>query len=265
MTDIEVAPVRRKGRYSLDRGVVVLVAMAVVIGIALLKPWSVAPAISPGPAVAGNEAAPTRTALRSTDPTAPVPRVPGHSLQAHAPSTTAWPIDTQSPISLVEARRRAMDGTRYPVRSALLATSSDTQRVRFRDSVPSVTEFGYCDSGALFESPVHRLALITSSMPVTGHDLVRVFESGAPVSIPVGSLETAPDGFVLVANDGKGLAVGHYAVIMRAYGAVEIVPFCVAEVVRLANGAVARLVPQDASNAASRKALLRDLANIRSE
>lgn len=191
--------------------------------------------------------------------------VPAAGPVAPIPIPTEMAIDTQSPISLVEARRRAQGTVRYDVFSAVVATPSDTQRVKFRDSVPRVTEFGYCDSGALFEVPLEEVAFITATVPVTSHELVRVFERGDPVSIPVASRETAPDGFVLSAGEDGGLAVGHYAVIMRAYGGVRIVPFCVAEVMRLANGAVARFVPQDASNAAARKALLRDLANIRSE
>jgi hypothetical protein len=235
--------------------------MVVVIGVAVLKPWSNRAPTEPPPHMADQQNADPRS-VRRADPRATPERSAGPALAA----SSLFPVDPDSPISLAEARRRGFpEDLRYDVLLAVLATGTDTSRVRFRDEVPPITDIGYCDTGALLETPVEKVAFATAMIPVTSFELTRVFEKGAPVPIPVETVESAPDGFVLRAREPEGFAIGHYALLVRAYGANRVVPFCVAEVERLENGARARYVPRTESNAAARQALVSELADASGE
>src|SRR5688572_12925711 len=158
--------------------------MAVVIGVALLKPWSEAPAESP-PAVAFGEPAPIDGKTPSTpDPHADPTRSTQHPQAPAFPAPSSVAGQTPAPISLVDVRTRGFPHeVRYDVFSAVLATATDTYRVRFRDEMPRLPDIGYCDTGALIDEPVEELALATAMVPVTSYELYRVFASGDPVAV----------------------------------------------------------------------------------
>jgi hypothetical protein len=266
--EVELQPVRRRGGWIRDRGAVVAVGIVILILVGVLKPWSSDSPQEPPVAVTNVDTEATNLIPDGDDlPADDAPstdRPAGAQSGAVAPTRAPGagppalpPAEEQQTLTLVDVRNRAADeSAEYDVFSAVVATLSDTARVAFLDDLPAPRELGSaCAGGAMLGEGVDTVGITTETLPVTGHELVRLFNKGGAVPISVMQAEAAADGFVLRTTAPDGLPVGHYALILRAYGGLRVVPVCVGRIFRLVDHSLVKSVPRDASGARARDAL----------
>ena len=264
--EVELRPVRPRGGLARDRGALVAVGIVILILVGVLKPWSSGPQQEPPVAIkdvegenrsAGADETPAGEAPTTQRPPRPHP---GSFVPATAPGTGTPPQpppQAQQSLTLADVRAlAAKPGEQHEVFSALIATTSDSARVAFRGDLPTTRELGQaCTGGAMLSEGSDAVGLTTATLPVTGHEVVRLFEEGDAVPISATQAEGAADGFILRPKSDGGLPVGHYALIVRAYGDLRVAPFCVGRKV-IVDAWLIKYVPPYASRAGARDVLL---------
>jgi hypothetical protein len=244
----DLQPVRKRGRLGLDRGVVVLISIVVVIGLALIKPWG----SDPQPvAVSGVDDASGRPGSGPASPTTP---------------STPRPTPTAEALSLA-AVSAAFGSVRHDPSTALVMSvwRPDPIHVSFLDAAPPTTELGSeCTGGALLGEGTDAIGL---SLPepkrpshVTHVLLRRLFDGQRAVRVPVVSEQDDMSGVAVVRTDGFEWAPGHYALTVDIEGRSGTVAFCVGRMTRLVDYSLVTFVPDIVDGPAARATLLRQLA-----
>lgn len=241
----QLVPVRGRNQLGLDRGVVVVAAMAVVIGVLVLRPWA-----APGEVA--------EIAVPSADTT-----------EAGAfPSMLALlspvPIASEQQISLDELRSRAgIPAQPLADRGAVFGTTFDLIRIPSVAETPASTELGSdCVGGAMLGEGSDAIAVQFDHGNVTSFRVERLFDSRPAVQMPVITTEKAADGIVLTTGLETPWPVGHYALAVTIREGERVLPFCVGRQIRQVDYSLIAFVPPTADGRTARAALLAQIANL---
>lgn len=238
----ELSPVRRRGRLGIDRGLVVVIAIVGLVGLAVLKPWgSSAPAeiAQAEPSAAANESGLSTGAI-------PTPS------RTFAPAELS--LDSVS-ASLASVWRDAA--------TAWVTTiwHPDPVSVPLLDAPPKTRDLGMtCDGGALIGvgTDAFGVTLPERARPsrVTHVLLRRLFDGQSAVTVPVSSLQDDSGAVALITAKDTPWPAGHYALTLDVMGRSGTVAFCVGQMLRDVDYSLIVFVPSSADSAAARSDLI---------